>query len=220
MGADVSAVRRLPSNPAQALGALGALAALPACFAPPAPVYGYDPGAEGCLENGAPAIGNTEINSWIDETLSEPPSEEDPDGLEFWLLSIHFDWIDPESGGSPPNMLGAYFNAEIFHYNVSSIVLNEAELESACAADNGGEDVSAADLCDASGHSMSGCSDAATCAQGEMTVAIVPAGDAFADSQEIELEFRVRDRCGATSNEKIASYHIGSGLAVENAESR
>jgi hypothetical protein len=39
--------------------------------------------------------------------------------------------------------------------------------------------------------------------------------EVWVDGSPVQFELRVRDRCGASSNEKAGSYEIGSGQAVE-----
>ncbi len=188
-----------------------AFLALVALFATGCPTfegvpYSYGPNGIDCPSNNPPAVGNVELNSFFDPTL------------ETFFFSIHFDWVDPgvQGAGDPPNMRGGRFTAEIFGYTTPDIELTEDVLVRACSwpeVEDG-----ASDPCVLSGHGSSGCPPGGnddSCTQGEITVPIFSPDGAFTDGQILDLEFRVRDLCDATSNEKSATYQIGSGLAVE-----
>ena len=166
--------------------------------------YSYDEDGENCHANSPPAVGNVEINSL--------QSEEE----ETWLISLHFDWVDPgvSGAGDPPNMLGGHIAIEFFGGSTDDIPLNRQILEDACTWEP--EVEGDPSPCIPFGHSMSGCADAKeNCPQGEITGIFVPLDFTWVQDEEIELEFRIRDACGATSNEKAATYEIGSGMAVE-----
>lgn len=170
------------------------------------PVYITEYG-EVCNANSPPAIGNVELNSFVP-----------PNGTSN-LLSIHFDWIDPGVSGAAdaPNLESGWFTAEIGGYIAEDIVLTEDILVRACNSEpfeNGEETVN---YCTMAGHGLAGCSAGAveTCSSAELTIIYQAEGDGFQDDQVVQMEFRIRDRCLGTSNEKSASYVIGSGLAVE-----
>ena len=78
--------------------ALAGCSDLPASYTPP----------EECVGNDAPTINNLELNSWQDE-LS---------GL--WTMCLHFDWRDPGSGSSAPNMIGGYVSTEVRGFRAES----------------------------------------------------------------------------------------------------
>jgi hypothetical protein len=190
-------MRRTP-----ALLAVPVLAALLAgCPAFDGTPYSYDADGENCHLNNPPAVGNVELNSiYFEEELK-------------WMVSIHFDWVDPGVQGAedPPNMVLGQFSIEFFRATTEDITLTREHLEGACVPGPEGDP----SVCAVFGHSMGGCPDAITCSQGELTVPYQPLDFDWVEDEEIELEFRVRDACGAVSNEKSATYTIGSGLAVE-----
>ena len=165
----------------------------------------YDAGGVNCHANSAPAIGNVEINSL--------PSEE----AETYLVSLHFDWVDPGVSGAedPSNLLGGHISIEFFGGSTEDIRLDRRILEEACTWESEVEDDPSP--CLPFGHSLAGCADAKdNCPQGEITGLFVPLDFTWVQDEEIELEFRIRDACGAMSNEKAATYEIGSGMAVED----
>ncbi len=163
--------------------------------------WGYGPDGENCHANHPPAIGNVELNSFF---VPE---------WETWMFSIHFDWVDPGVSGAedPGNMLGGWFTAEVLNAIAQDVELDRGVLEAACTWTSIEDELNP---CVLSGHSTSGCPDAAACSQGELTVPYLPEWQ-MQEDDEILLEFRVRDACSATSNEKTATYVVGSGLAVE-----
>ncbi len=174
---------------------------LGAC-APANPILtGGDPGAAGCSTNTPPAIANVELFSWFDEALSS----------YYW--SIHFDWRDPypSENGDPPNLVGGYISLEVLTYDADSRWFDEATLTTAC-------DSGMLDECTDAGHGMTGCPEGAvdTCTQGEMTFPFSSFDGPLIEGQELVFEFRVRDRCGASSLDKGGSYVIGSGRVSES----
>lgn len=166
------------------------------------PPYSYGPNGENCHQNNPPAVGNVELNSFF---VPE---------WETWMFSIHFDWVDPGVSGAedPPNMVRGRFSAEVFNAIAEDMVFTRDMLEAACTW--GAVQEGELNPCVLSGHSSAGCADAASCSQGELTVPYLP-DFVMQEDDEILLEFRIRDACDATSNEKTATYLIGSGLAVE-----
>ncbi len=127
----------------------------------------YSPPEE-CVGNGAPAINNLELNSW----------EEEDTGL--WVMCIHFDWLDPVDGGSPPNMRGGYISAEVAGFQTDSLWLGEEQIPDPTAT------------------------------LGE--VDWILCSEEFAQDVFLDFEMRVRDSCGAVSNEKSGEYCIGQGV--------
>lgn len=194
------AMRRAAFLPALPL--LGAmLAGCPTFEGPP---WSYSPYGEGCETNNPPVIGNVEVNSFY---VVE---------WETWMFSIHFDWVDPgvEGAEDVPNMLGGRFTAEMMGADAEDADLTRTILENACTwPPPEGEDP---DPCDLSGHSMTGCPSGSVdaCNQGEITRPYLPDW-LMQEDDVIQIEFRVRDACDATSNEKAVTYVIGSGMAVE-----
>ena len=182
------------------LGLAFVMAGCPTFEGPPA---SYGPNGEDCHQNNPPALGNVELNSFY------------VTDWETWMFSIHFDWVDPGVSGAEdaPNMLRGRFTAEVFNAVAQDVDLTRDILESACSW--GPVEEGELNPCVLSGHSSTGCADATVgCSQGELTVPYLP-DYILQEDDEILLEFRVRDACDATSNEKTATYTIGSGLAVE-----
>ncbi len=168
-----------------------------------------DPGAEGCAENSPPFIANVEMDS------------EPLDNGEGWQLALHWDWADPGVGGAsdPPNMEGGYFNGEAVGFEVRSLFFTEAILVNSCMTyvEEGSPIDPEADLCDGVPFGRAGCTPNSldTCTQGEIT-RLFAFETPLQQYQDIVMEFRVRDRCGAASNEKFIEYEIGSGHLSEN----
>lgn len=162
---------------------------------------------ENCYGNSPPAVGNVQINSFSA-----------PTGPTIYM-SINFEWIDPGISGASDtsNVWGGDFTTEFSNYIAQDYEIDEALLTSACNV-LPPEDSESPNLCSISGHPMNGCSstDVEICPGGTMTF-IYQAEDGFQDGQVIDIEFRLRDRCEGTSNEKSATYLIGSGLAIEGA---
>lgn len=170
-----------------------------------------DAGATGCDGNSPPFIANIEMASWFD------------DNTALWQLGLHWDWADPGIGGAsdPPNMEGGYVSGEAVGFEVRSLFFTEASLVDSCIlySEEGSSVVAEGSPCDAAPFSRVGCTanSLETCTQGEMTY-LLNFEDALVQYQDIVLEFRVRDRCGASSNEKFIEYEIGSGHLLENPE--
>ncbi len=168
-----------------------------------------DPGAQGCAENSPPFIANVEMNSQFD-----------PD-TEGWQLALHWDWADPGVGGAsdPPNMEGGYVSGEIVGFEMRSLFFTEAALVNSCISyiEEGSAIDPENDPCENVPFGRAGCTANSldTCTQGEMTY-LLGAEDPLQQYQDIVMEFRVRDRCGAASNEKFIEYEIGSGHLSEN----
>ncbi len=162
---------------------------------------------ENCYGNSPPAVGNVQINSFA-------PAEG-----QTTYMSINFEWIDPGVSGASdaPNVWGGNFTTEFSGYVAQDFELDEPLLTSACNVPPP-EDPEDPNLCSISGHPMNGCSstDIESCPGGTLTF-IYQAEDGFQDGQVVDIEFRLRDRCEGTSNEKSATYLIGSGLAIEGA---
>jgi hypothetical protein len=125
-------------------------------------------GAEGCANNGSPQIDNLELNSWQDAAS----------GL--WVMCVHFDWLDPGSGSSPPNMIGGYVSTEIRGFRAESIWFDDEVVSD----------------------------PAATLGQ----INIVYCHEDWEADTFIDFEMRVRDSCGAVSNEKSGEYCLGQGI--------
>lgn len=142
---------------------LALLLGLVACEAPPGV---YAPPEE-CVGNGAPEINNLELNSWFDAEN------------EFWVMCIHFDWVDPFEGASPPNMLGGYISAEVQGFQTDSTWLDDDFIPNPTAL--GGE------------------------------VDWILCSEEFQQDSRLDFEMRVRDSCGAASQDKSGEYCIGQG---------
>jgi hypothetical protein len=199
---------------AACLAALGLVAA--GCWSVP-PATGWD-GTEDCSSNNPPAIGNVEINS-IEIPTEEPTDDDDSATVALYTLSVHFDWVDPGVPGAedPPNLIaGGYWSGEIFGYDVPDILFNRDNLESTCGVPAEGD----TSPCAVFGHSSAGCSSGSTegCTQGEFTIPFTEDFGGFPGDEEVVMEFRIRDACGGTSNEKSATYLPGTGLAVEQSD--
>ena len=199
-----------------------ALLLLLGCYDPGGGPAGWDADPD-CAGNSPPAVGNVEINSIevVDEDAGDDDAMDDDDSGEpvrYYTMSIHFDWVDPGVSGAedPPNLIGGgYFSAEIFGYDTPDFPFDRVNLVEACVVPASEANP---DPCGVYGHGSAGCSSAGavdTCTQGEFTLPLIAEDGGFPSDEIIELEFRIRDACGATSNEKAASYQPGTGLAVE-----
>lgn len=197
--------------------ALVAAACLAACFDGGGPIAGWDGGSD-CQSNNPPAIGNVEMNSLEIEEEERGGDDDDSADVRWYLMSIHFDWVDPGAEGAedPPNLVaGGYFSGEIFGYDLPDFEFTRANLVDACAAPGVEGNP---DPCAAFGHGSTGCPSEETidqCTQGEFTLPLEAEGGGFPGDVVLDVEFRIRDACGATSNEKAASYQPGTGMAVE-----
>ena len=193
---------------------------LAGCFDPGPGPAGWDADPD-CANNSPPAIGNVELNSLeIIEERDEPRDDDDDSGEEvrYYTMSIHFDWVDPGVSGAedPPNLVGGgYFSAEIFGFDTPDFPFTRGNLVEACVMPASEADPNP---CAPYGHGSAGCTSEGavdTCTQGELTIPLTSDQGGFPNDELVELEFRIRDTCGATSNEKSASYQPGTGLAVE-----
>ncbi len=157
---------------------------------------------ENCGDNRPPLVGNVELNSFL------------PEGAVDYSLSIHFDWLDPgeTEATQAPNLEGGVFSIEFSDAASQDVAITEDLLVAACfptpSEDN-------ANPCAGSGHSLGGCSPGQidTCVGAEVTFIYQAAPAVQGDF--IDMEFRIHDRCDGTSNEKSATYEVGSGLAIE-----
>jgi hypothetical protein len=167
------------------------------------PVHVNDRG-ENCGDNRPPLIGNVELNSYI------------PEGAIEYNLSIHFDWLDPgeTTASQAPNLEGGRFSVEFNDALSLDVDLTMDILEAACFPIPS-ED--AENPCAGAGHSLGGCAtnQVDTCVGAEVTFIYLAAP--AVRGEFITMEFRIHDRCDGTSNEKSATYEIGSGLAIEGA---
>ena len=199
---------------------------LSGCFDPGPSAVGWD-GGPACANNSPPAVGNVELNSVLipeeDQPGDDDDGADDDDSaapVRFYSLSIHFDWVDPGVSGAedPPNLVGGgHFSSEILGQNTPDLGFTRANLVDACSAPSTEADPNP---CGAYAHGGAGCSspDAVdTCTTGEFTVLVGAEGLGFPNNELVELEFRIRDACGATSNTKSATYQPGQGLVVEDA---
>jgi len=191
------------------------------CFDPGPGPGGWNADPD-CANNNPPAIGNVEINSIevLDEDVGDDDAGDDDDSVEpvrWFSVSVHFDWVDPGVSGAedPPNLIGGgFFSAEVFGADVPDYPFTRPNLVAACAMPATAENP---DPCSVYGHGQGGCSSEGavdTCNTGEFTVPLAGEGG-FPNDRMMELQFRIRDACSATSNEKSASYLPGSGMAVE-----
>jgi len=158
---------------------------------------------ENCGENRPPLIRYVELNSFI------------PEGSIDYAMSVHFDWLDPgeSEATQAPNFEGGLFSMEFGGRLSEDIEITEGLLVAACSPTPTEEEPNP---CAAAGYSLGGCAPGQidTCVAGELTflwVAVTP----LQSGEFVDLEFRAHDRCQGTSNEKSATYEIGSGLAVE-----
>ncbi len=170
------------------------------------PVYGWDPGGVDCINNSPPAIGNLALNS---DELS------DGNG---WFYTIHFAWADPGVSGAsdPPNLLGGHFSSEVFQREFAEdIELTAERLESGCSTPPTGAE-GEIDICSLAHPGTAGCGTGGVegCTNATFTISYV-GSPPLEEGEVIDTEFRIRDLCGATSNEMSIVYTLGSGLLVE-----
>ena len=133
---------------------------------------------------------------------------------------MHFAWVDPGASGAtdPPNLVGGgHFSSEVLGQTTPELRFSRTNLVESCSTPATEADPNP---CGAYGHGMAGCTsenDVETCTAGEFTVLMGSEGIGFPNDEFVEIEFRIRDACGATSNTKSASYQPGSGLRAEEA---
>jgi hypothetical protein len=108
----------------------------------------------------------------------------------YWTMCVHFDWQDGEEGGSPPNMLGGLISTEIRGYRTESRWLDDDVIPGNEAA------------------------------QGQGEIDIVFCSEGWEEDTFIDFELRVRDACGAVSNEKSGEYCLGQGICDYSVEPR
>jgi hypothetical protein len=182
-----------------------AIILLMGCSPTPLIPDGHDAGGVDCANNSQPFIANLEMNSLL--------LADGDDGA--YALSLHFDWADPGvSGGSDrPNMSGGYVSGEEYSFQWPTWWFTPEDLVSTCIG-------APADICAPFGHGANGCAsvdDLESCTRGELTLVLEGTDEPLLKYQDILLEFRIRDRCGDTSNFKLVEYEVGSGHLVESA---
>jgi hypothetical protein len=107
---------------------------------------------------------------------------------EMWAVCFHVDWIDPgedelgNRGSDAPNMYGGLFSIELGGVNATSEWIDE-------------------------GPSPLGVTIGATEGELEWSKCI----EDSKEDQQLHFALRLRDRCGAASNEKTGTYYIGGG---------
>ena len=181
------------------------------CAAPPSAADWIDPVE--CAANTAPTIGNITVNSAFDEELLA------------WRMCFSLDWIDPGRddagvlGSDAPNMHGGYFNGEF-----TAAAIESVWFDAAIAPVGATSGTFETGLCseewapteellqryvdpDAAPGDPPPDTSACADADGDGTSELA---DCFAGA-EIHFSVRVRDACGAPSNDLTGSYTLGVG---------
>ncbi len=183
----------------------------------------WDGGVD-CNNNTNPRLGKWRMNS-SPRVLSNGSLSESE-----WLLASNFFWRDPyptATNEDPPNMIGGWISMEIENAETTSIpYIDEGWLQtgcpegqsSECAAlgfPNGGytTDCNGSPNCDCSGNRC-----------GSLTVLVSSEDGIIVEGAAFHVVFRIRDRCGAASNEyntyTRGRYVVGSGLVDVTAETK
>ncbi len=175
------------------------------------PMHFNDRG-ENCQGNIPPFIQNVELNSFL-------IAGQEASG---YRMSVHFEWFDPgdPSANNPPsNIEGGDLTIEFGGYTSEDVPMTESLLVATCESLLVGDGEEAVDPCVLAGHGLGGgCpsgQDIDGCVGGALTTIWVGTSGPLVNNEVVDVEFRLRDRCMGTSNEKSASYQIGSGLAIE-----
>jgi len=128
------------------------------------------------------------------------------------MVGSHFAWRDPHPPESedPQNMVGGYMSMEVENAEGSLPYISSEWLEAGCIP--GGEDACALLGFPAN---TTGCSGPG-CRDGWLTLPITSEDGLFVEGASFHVVLRVRDRCGAASNERDTyargRYVIGSGI--------
>lgn len=188
------------------------------CAAPPGSADWIDP-AE-CGANTAPTIGNITVNSAFDDELLA------------WRMCFSLDWIDPgrddagNLGSDAPNMLGGYFSGEFtaaavesvwFGADAAPVGTTSGTLETGlCSEEWAPTEELLTRYADPDADpedpapDTSGCVDADNDGSSDLA-------DCFAGA-EIHFAVRVRDACGAPSNDMTGVYVLGVGKQASSAD--
>ncbi|MBJ93644.1 MAG: hypothetical protein CMP23_04130 [Rickettsiales bacterium] len=167
-------------------------------------IEGWEEGGVGCEENSNPRIG-----SWF--LSSAPVLLADGTPGSQYALASHFAWRDPSppENEDPQNMVGGWISMELEDGESSIPYIDSDWLVAGCPA--GQQDTCAALEFP---NSQTGCSGA-NCRDGWLTLPLTSPDGLFVEGASFHVVVRVRDRCGAASNERSTyergRYVIGSG---------
>jgi len=173
---------------------------------------GWDDGGVDCENNSNPKVGEWYLSSTPVLLPDGSPSASE------WLVGSHFRWRDPGivENEDPQNMVGGWLSLEIeghkadFPYITSEWLLGGCKpgSESSCAALGFPSNLNP---CNATG-----------CREGTITLPMRSNDATFVEGARFHFVTRIRDRCGAVSNERdtyhTGRYTIGSGTLEVTAE--
>jgi len=162
-------------------------------------------GEADCSKNSNPRLGHWWLNS---EPFILGNGEASADE---WMIASHFAWRDPTpiENEDPQNMVGGYISMEFEDGDTSLPYIDSEWLENGCPT---GQET----LCSALGFpsNTTGCSGPG-CRDGWLTTPFRSEDGLFVEGAAFHITVRVRDRCGAASNERDTyakgRYVIGSG---------
>ena len=169
-------------------------------------IESWDEGGVDCNSNSNPRLGAWWLNSGPYLLANGTPSDSE------WVIASHFAWRDPDPPESDDaqNMVGGWISMEIENAEGSLPYIDAEWLENGCPT---GQE----SFCSALGFpsNNTGCSGPG-CRDGWLTLPIRSEDGLFVEGAAFHVVVRVRDRCGAASNERDTyakgRYVIGSGL--------